>query len=91
MLRKVSDLFFQCQFSWSKLKLWTCLGWHSAVARLIYSKLNEKIEKMSELLFLVAVKITAPTAVLPALIIFANDYFTDNLSDESFYLPYPVM
>lgn len=46
---------------------------------------------MAEILYLVAVKITAPTAVLPALAIFANDYFKDNLSDESYYLPYPVM
>lgn len=67
------------------------LGLHSAVARIIYNKLNERIEKMSELLYLAAIKITCPAAILPAFMIFVTDYFKDNLSDESFYLPYPVM
>lgn len=63
----------------------------TSVASTMYNRLNENIEKMSEILYLFAIKLTAPSAMVPALIVFAIDYATDNVSDESYYLPFPVM
>lgn len=57
----------------------------------MYTKLNERIEKMSKILRLIGSAISFPATMLPPLAIFVIDYCTDNLTDESFYLPCPVV
>lgn len=56
----------------------------------LYSKLDENIEKMSKLLYILGTKTTVPAVTMPPLIIFTIDYFSNNLSDKYFYLPLPV-
>lgn len=60
-------------------------------ASVMYKNLNDKIEKMSELLYVIAFKLTVPSGMLPPFIIFTIDYFMGNVSDESFYTPVPVV
>lgn len=60
-------------------------------ATTMYHELNEKIEKASKLLYEFGTKITVLAINVPPLTLFAIDYFTDNLTDESFYLPSPVV
>ena len=66
------------------------IGLYIASARIIYNKSNEKFERTSKLLYTLAVVVCVPAAVMPPLIAFAIDYFADNLSEKSFYLPIPV-
>lgn len=66
-------------------------GLHDSTSCIIHNTLQEKIEKMSETIYLITVKVTAPATMLPALMVFAIDYFTDNLTEKSFTLPFPVM
>lgn len=60
-------------------------------ASVMYHELNGKIEKMSKILYILALNVTIPAAIIPPLIICVIDYITDNLTYESFYLPFPVM
>lgn len=46
---------------------------------------------MSELLYILCFWVTMPSLFLPSLTIFAIDNFTNNLTDESFYLPFLVV
>lgn len=57
----------------------------------MYDKLNEKIETTSKFIYAFALFVTIPLAMTPPLIIFAFDYFTNNLTDDSFYVPFPVV
>lgn len=61
------------------------------VTSVMYHGLNEKIEKMSKILYILALNVSIPAAIIPPLIICVIDYMTDTLTDESFYLPFPVM
>lgn len=67
------------------------IGLDNTISCNINNAMNKKIEKMSKTIYLIAVKITVPATMLPPLIAFAIDYFTHNLGDESFLLPYPAM
>lgn len=60
-------------------------------ARMKYKQLDEKIEKMSKLLHLIAVKLNATSATMLPFIIFAMDYATGDVTDESYYLPFRAM
>lgn len=57
----------------------------------MYIELNEKIEQMSRLLYVVTVKLTIPGSILPAVFITAINYFLYDLGDESFFSPFFVM
>lgn len=52
-----------------------------------YAVLNEKIERISELLRF-CIMLSAPGALLPPFILSAVNYFVYDLDDESFYLTY---
>lgn len=56
-----------------------------------YTKLNGKIERMTKLLLFIALRISVPSGIIPPLVTFGVDFFTDNLTDESFFLPCPVV
>ena len=56
-----------------------------------YIEIDKKIERMSELIYFVLIKICLLGAMLPALLMTTVNYFVYNLGEESFYLPAPVM
>ena len=67
------------------------LGSLKAASKTIYIELNEKIERMSELAYLLMVQLTVPGVMFPALIITATNHFILDLGKESFFLPFFMM
>lgn len=57
----------------------------------MYYELIVNIERMSELTYIVLVKVSIVGIFQPYLIITIVNYFILDMENESFYLPYPVM
>lgn len=55
--------------------------------------MNEKVEKISQNIYIALVKITFPGSVLPALFLSAINYIQSMRTDQDqiFILPYPAM
>lgn len=56
-----------------------------------YNKMNEIIERASKLYEILLVKISVFAITLPALMMTAINHFVDNLGNESYILPFPVL
>ena len=56
-----------------------------------YQDFLEKIEQMSQLLYIVVAKLVALITFVPALIVTLVNYFVYNLGDDSYFLPMPLM
>lgn len=54
-------------------------------------ELNEKIERMSKLVYSIFVEASLVGLVIPPLLITLVNYFVYDLSEESYFLPTPVM
>lgn len=54
-----------------------------------YENLNEKIEKWSNILYSVFIKVSVPGLLLPNFILSYYSYFSTDLGSEAFGLPYP--
>lgn len=52
--------------------------------------LNEKIERISKLIYFLVVKLTTLGVLLPALFITLINYFIYDLKDDSYYLSFPI-
>lgn len=63
-------------------------GVHS---RTMYMELTEKIERMSKLVYSIFVEASLVGLVIPPLLITLVNYFVYDLSEESYFLPTPVM
>lgn len=63
------------------------LGIHSQI---IYNEMNEKIERISKLVYTIFVEASIVGLVLPPLLITLVNYFIYDLKDESYFLPTPV-
>lgn len=61
------------------------------ISRAMYSKLNEKIERMSNLVYLLIIKLTVPGVIIPGLLITIVNYFVYDLGDDSYFLPILVV
>lgn len=61
------------------------------VSHAAYVKLNAKIEFLSEIMYLLTVRLSMPGTSLPALLITLVNYFINDLGEESFYLPFLVV
>lgn len=57
----------------------------------MYNGVNVKIERLSKLIHFVLTKLTVVGLELPALAITMINYFVYDLSEESFFLPEPLM
>lgn len=64
------------------------LGAHGTI---MYYELIEKIERLSEITYLILVKISILGIFQPYINITIVNYFMLDMKNESFYLPYPVM
>lgn len=56
-----------------------------------YSELNEKIEQMTYLLYILVVKASLIMTFPSALLVTAINYFIYDLGAESYFLPVPLM
>lgn len=56
-----------------------------------YKILNDRIDKMSNVLYFVAMELSTIGLMLPALIVTFFNFFIYGLSDESLHLPYSAM
>lgn len=59
--------------------------------RTLYAALNERIERISKLVYFCLTYLSAPGALLPPFALSVVNYFVYDLGDESFYLTYPSM
>lgn len=55
-----------------------------------YVESNQLVEKLCEILHFVVVFITAPTVVLPKTVISLFTYYTTDIKDDAFDLPFPM-
>lgn len=59
-------------------------------SKALFSKTNQQVERLSEFIFMLTVKLTPQLVILPKFIVsFGNYFFTDSRSD-SFQLPIPL-
>lgn len=56
-----------------------------------YRKLNADIERVSEMYFLISLRLSIPGGILPPLITTLLNYFVYDLGDESYVIPYPIL
>lgn len=61
------------------------------ISKTMYSKVNEKIERVSEIVYFVLVKLNVLACILPPLITTMVNYYIFDLGDVSFQLMSPVM
>lgn len=60
-------------------------------SRVMYTELNEKLERMSKFVYTVFVEASLAGLIIPPLLITLVNYFIYDLSEESYFLPTPVM
>lgn len=86
---KLCDILF-FHFS-SNLYLWNVPGLSQPNLKPNYSEVIHKIERLSEIIHNVAIKMTIPGVMLPSGLITLYNYLISDLKDESFFLPLPGM
>lgn len=65
-------------------------GLGNPISKTHYEKVNEKIEKLSGKLYFALVKISLPAFVLPDFIVSFFLYFSTDLGNQAFKLPFPT-
>ena len=58
-------------------------------SRLLFFETNRKVEKLSEMIVFVIMKIALQCSILPKCIASIVDYFITDLGRDSFELPFP--
>lgn len=66
------------------------LGSTDSKSSSFYKETDEKIEFWSNILFKALVKLTVPVILMPNFIISFFNYFTTDLNDMAFSLPFPI-
>lgn len=66
-------------------------GMNNRMSKLKYTDVNQKIERVTEILYFIIVKLNIPGCVIPPLIATMVNYYIYKLGDESFYLGAPAM
>lgn len=56
----------------------------------MFEKTNQRVEKMSDFVFMVVAKIAVQCAILPKCIGSFGDYFMSDLGRDAFQLPFPM-
>lgn len=64
---------------------------HTPIAKITYNEVNQKIEWVSKLFHFILLRVSAPSNMVPALLLTLVNYFVLDLAEESFYLPFPTM
>lgn len=67
------------------------VGSVNSVSHAMYSKLNEKIERISNMMYLFIIKLTVPCVIIPGLLITMTNHFIYDLGVDSYYLPILLM
>lgn len=77
---------------WYRMMLWYFPSARNAFKHhVMYVELNEKIERMSKHVYSIFVEASLVGLVMPPLLITLVNYFIYDLSEESYFLPTPVM
>lgn len=66
------------------------LGHDYPASMALYTKTNEKVEKVTELIYLVVVKVTPVCVVFPKFLASLNLYLTTDLGNDALELPLPM-
>lgn len=64
-------------------------GQTNPTSKRIYDETNEKIEKFTKTIYFVYIRLTIPGVVLPTAIISYFNYFTTDMGNDAFRLPFP--
>lgn len=67
------------------------LGSEISSSKAMYIALNEKIERLSHLIYMGSIKLTIPGLMIPSIFISLINFFVYDFGDDSFFLPFPVM
>lgn len=65
-------------------------GLENPSTELIYEKMNEKIEKLADMINFAMIIVTLLGMMMPNLIISYFMYFTTDLSSDAFHLAFPI-
>lgn len=84
-------LQFVCNFDSNREKNISTGRRNSTATKNLYAKFNERIERISQFIYFILVKLSLAGMAMPALLITLGSYFILDLGDESFYLPSPMM
>lgn len=83
---------FQQDFSFIFYKiLFKKSGKNDRISKFMYDNVNRKVEQLSQILYILLVKLDIPGCVLPPFIATMVNYYIYDLGDESFYLGAPAM
>lgn len=87
------DIFFIISNDHNKLYLifsnYKFQGLENPVSQTIYKKFNQKTEKITSIINSAAIKILYPNILMPTLIASFYAYFTTDLGNDAFQLPFP--
>ena len=65
-------------------------GMENPLCKVIYEKANEKIEKLSEIIYFAGVKVSPASTVVPYACVSYFLYFTSDLGEDAFIVPFPM-
>lgn len=82
---------FHLKSSFEKKNPFILIGSVDSTVSAKYIQLNEQIERVSELLFVVLMKLTYVGAVLPHFLVSVGSHFVFDMGNELYILPSPVM
>lgn len=66
------------------------LGLENPFSKSLYIEMNERIEKISKILYFTIIKVTLPALMIPNLVVSFFLYFSTDLENEAFILPFPI-
>lgn len=56
----------------------------------IYAEIKQKVEKLTAILYIVTIKITVPSLLVPIFVMMIFKYFTTEMESDDFILPFPL-
>lgn len=88
--KKVSDSFFcSVLMTWElRICLKYSIGSYNSTENRMYDELNERIEKVSKLVYVAFVHLSLPGIMLPAFIMTVSNYFSSKPKNSVYILPY---
>lgn len=66
------------------------LGRKYAKSEALFFETSQQVERLSEIVFTVLMKVAVPCFILPKCIVIFVVYFTTDLESDLFQLPYPL-
>lgn len=83
---RLSSIRFDCEIEFAKI----VLGLKYPKSKALYEKTNRQVELISKIIQFVVLYVSPPVLVLPNAIICLFMYFTTDLGNDAFNLPFPT-